>query len=184
MCTRGIGDGFRTGIVGTPVVSELYKHVIYISHANEEGYWGTNPGRDPRQVMQRTTPLNARLGAWVYWGYQSQAGTDRRQAVPSTSDTTTRWTPWSNHNQVCTTMNREPALLPCTSYHTRIMHGEGVGTADSTTTTLDTKANITTRIRVKIQNNPHRGHWPIITSHSGSQHKLFYTARSKRTKSP
>ena len=50
-------------------------------------------------------------------------------------------TPWTNHNQVCTTMNREPALLPCTSYHTRIMHGEGVGTADSTTTTLDTKAD-------------------------------------------
>ena len=56
-------------------------------------------------------------------------------------NTTTQRTPWTNHNQVCTTMNREPALLPCTSYHTRIMHGEGVGTADSTTTTLDTKAN-------------------------------------------
>jgi hypothetical protein len=110
--------------------------------------------------------------------------TYQRQAVPSTSDTTTQWTPWSNHNQVCTIMNREPALLPCTSYHTRIMHGEGVGTADSTTTTLDTKADITTRIRVKIQSNSHRGHWPIITSHSGSRHKLFYTARSKRTKSP
>ena len=32
--------------VATPVVSELYKHVIYISHANEEGYWGTNPRPD------------------------------------------------------------------------------------------------------------------------------------------
>ena len=33
-------------LVGTPVVSQLYKHVMYISHANIEGYWGTNPGRN------------------------------------------------------------------------------------------------------------------------------------------
>ena len=58
-----ICDIIRKTSVGTPVVSELYKHVIYISHANEESYWGTNPGRVPRQVVQRTTPLNARLGA-------------------------------------------------------------------------------------------------------------------------
>ena len=111
-----------------------------------ESFWGTNPrpvihrptvmGR--RSILHPSIPVQVRE---PYWGYQSQAGTDRRQAVPSTSDTTTQWTPWSNHNQVCTTMNREPALLPCTSYHTRIMHGEGVGTADSTTTTLDTKAS-------------------------------------------
>ena len=76
-----------------------------------------------------------------YTGVPIPCRTNRRQAVSSTSNTTTQWTPWSNHNQVCTIMNREPTLHPCTSYHTRIMHGEGVGTADSTTTTLDTKVN-------------------------------------------
>ena len=46
------------------------------------------------------------------------------------------------------------------------------------------ESNITTRIRVKIQIITHRGHWPNSTSRSGNQHRMFDTARSKRSKSP
>ena len=130
------------------------------SHGNTEGHWGTNPGRDPRQAVSltdNTIPLNIKHSCRFerYWGTNPRP---RAPAGSVTNNTTTQRTPCTNHNQDCTIMIREPTLHPCTSYHTRIVHGEGVGTADSTTTTLDTKADITTRIRVKIQNNPHRGH--------------------------
>ena len=112
-------------------------------HGNIEGHWGTNPGRDPRQAVSltdNTTPLNIKHARRFerYWG------TNPRPRAPAGSvmnNTTTQRTPCTNHNQDCTITIREPTLHPCTSYHTHIMHGEGVGTADSTTPTLDTKAN-------------------------------------------
>ena len=83
--------------VGTPVVSELYKHVIYISHANEEGYWGTNPGRctSAGSVGQRSTlqPLNASLDPRVCWGTNPRPELINGRQCRSTINNTTNTDP-------------------------------------------------------------------------------------------
>ena len=154
-----------------------------ISHAGQREFLGYQSQAGNTSAYSNgseihTAPLDSSLSPRVLLGLPIPGRNLLTAGGVSETPHTLR-TPWTNHNQVCTTMNQKPCPHPCTSYHTRIMHGQGLEQGDHNINSRY-ESNITTRIRVKIQIITHRGHWPNSTSRSGNS--VYAVRHSKKQK--